>query len=175
MRGRGKSGPRLARGSQACVDRFCSLGGSRALRQKSCMEAAAMDFHLRNVYGLAGTQNYYLSVYLQIGFSQRGAVSLPAWLVGFHSEAIRYLLGVQRTPPMQSESFTQLWHSLREYRHRNIGEEQLRKVVAESPWVLPEWADALVSHARAHPNLSEPRSDASGSTNRLQRDALALV
>ncbi len=120
---------------------------------KVAIEAAARKLDLRHVFGIEGTQNYYLSVYLQFGFTQKGMERLAHWLAGQPStQAIMYLLGEQGTQ-MVSPSFVKLWDTLRNYRKNNITEFQSRQVLANSPWVLPEWADELLKQARRHLDL----------------------
>ena len=120
---------------------------------KTAIEAAARKLDLRHVFGIEGTQNYYLSVYLQFGFTQKGMERLAHWLAGQPStQAIMYLLGEHGTQ-MVSPSFVKLWDTLRNYRKNNITEFQSRQVLANSPWVLPEWADELLKQARRHLDL----------------------
>lgn len=120
---------------------------------KVAIEAAARKLDLRHVFGIEGTQNYYLSVYLQFGFTQKGMQRLAHWLAGQPStQAIMYLLG-EHEAQMVSPSFVKLWETLRNFRKNNITEFQSRQVLANSPWVLPEWADELLKQARRHLDL----------------------
>lgn len=120
---------------------------------KVAIEAAARKLDLRHVFGIEGTQNYYLSVYLQFGFTQKGTQRLAHWLAGQPStQAIMYLLGEHETQ-MVSPSFVKLWDTLRNFRKNNNTESQSRQVLANSPWVLPEWADELLKQARRHLDL----------------------
>jgi hypothetical protein len=125
--------------------RLLFVQGQPTERLKDALEAACRALRLRHVFGMEGTQSYYVSIYLQFGFTRRGMVRLPFWLAGQgQSEAILSLLD----PATGSPSFQNLWRALRDYRRKNIVEERLRRVIAESPWVLPDWADELVHHAR---------------------------
>ena len=49
---------------------------------KDAIEASARKLGLRHVFGVEGTQNYYLSVYLQFGFTRKGMARLAHWLAG---------------------------------------------------------------------------------------------
>ena len=144
---------------------------------KAAIEAAARKLDLRHVFGIEGTQNYYLSVYLQFGFTQKGMERLANWLAGQPStEAIMYLLGV-RELQMESRSFVRLWDALRNYRRNNIGESQVRRILADNPWVLADWADELLRQARRHPDLGtaseeEARSDEQASPQFLEEPRL---
>ncbi len=120
---------------------------------KTAIEAAARKLDLRHVFGIEGTQNYYLSVYLQFGFTQKGMERLAHWLAGQPStQANMYLLG-DYGPQMASRSFVRLWDALRNYRKNNITETQSRQILSSSPWVLPDWTDELLKQARRHREL----------------------
>ena len=122
---------------------------------KDAIEAAARKLDLRHVFGIEGTQNYYLSVYLQFGFTRRGLERLAFWLAGQPStQSILYLLGDQYQG-MPSQSFIGLWDALRNYRRNNITESQARQTLVNSPWVLPDWSDELFKQARLHRELDK--------------------
>lgn len=123
--------------------------GQPTFEHKQAIERGARRLQLRNVFGELGTQNWYVSVYLQFGFTRRGISRLPIWLSGTAtSESIRILLG-----PAASDSFCDLWFALRALRLNNISMEQARKTVESSPWVLGDWIDELLRSARARPEL----------------------
>ena len=120
---------------------------------KTAIEAAARKLDLRHVFGIEGTQNYYLSVYLQFGFTQKGMERLAHWLAGQPStQANMYLLG-DYGRQMVSKSFVKLWDALRNYRKNNITETRTRQILSSSPWVLPDWTDELLKQARRHQEL----------------------
>ena len=138
------------------VERALFAHGQPREAFKDAMEASARKLNLRHVYGQEGTQEYYLSVYLQFGFTRRGMARLANWLVGQPTtEAIQYLSGA-RGAAVRSESFTQLWDTLRNYRTNNITEARARQTLAENPWVLPDWADELLLRAKEHADESRP-------------------
>ena len=122
---------------------------------KDALEAAARKLGLRHVFGIEGTQNYYLTVYLQFGFTQSGIGRLPYWLAGQPvSEAVSYLLGSEGKGERQSSrSFVRLWDTLRDYRRNNIRETSARQVLENNPWVIPDWADDLLEQAKLHLDL----------------------
>ena len=64
------------------VERALFAHGQPREAFKDAMEASARKLNLRHVYGQEGTQEYYLSVYLQFGFTRRGMARLANWLVG---------------------------------------------------------------------------------------------
>ena len=131
------SGPPSVAPFPNSVERALFAHGQPREAFKDAMEASARKLNLRHVYGQEGTQEYYLSVYLQFGFTRRGMARLANWLVGQPTtEAIQYLSGA-RGAAVRSESFTQLWDTLRNYRTNNITEARARQTLAENPWVLP--------------------------------------
>ena len=115
---------------------------------KDAMEASARKLRLRHVYGREGTQEYYIGVYLQFGFTRKGVVRLPYWLAGqAMSESIRYLIG-EGDKALQSTSFTELWDALKNFRRNNITREHAHAVLEKSPWILPDWTSDLLTRAR---------------------------
>ena len=121
---------------------------------KYAMESTARKLRLRHVYGQAGTQEYYLSVYLQFGFTRKGFLSrLPEWLAGQGTpESAQRLLGIGGDP-LASRSFIDLWNALRDYRKNKLTESAARARVAGSLWTLPEWTDDLLKHALRKPDI----------------------
>ena len=117
---------------------------------KDALEGASRKLGLRHIFGIAGTHNYYISVYLQFGFTRKGMERLPHWLAGQPaSEAVFHLLGgaEDKGDNWRSESFVSLWGALRSYRLNNITEADARGVLSRSPWVLPDWLDDLIEQA----------------------------
>lgn len=130
---------------------------------KDAIEAVARKLHLRHVFGIEGTQNYYLTVYLQFGFTQKGMERLAYWLAGQPStQAIMYLLGDQGQW-LVSQSFVRLWDALRNFRRNNITEAQARQTLADNPWTLPDWTDELLRQARRHHELGTAGAGQAGS------------
>lgn len=119
---------------------------------KQALEASAYRLQLRHVFDIEGVQKYYVTVYLQFGLTREGLAQLPMWLSGYQtSSAVDYLL---HSTTLASNSFRNLWKQLQAYRHGQISEEKIRKEIATSPWVLPEWEDELLQRAKEWRNLS---------------------
>ena len=128
---------------------------------KDAMEGAARKLGLRHIFGVAGTHNYYVSVYLQFGFTRKGIERLPHWLAGLPaSEAVSCLIGDTegRGARLGSESFESLWNILRAYRRNNVTESDVRRALLLSPWVLPDWSDALLEQAVKSREIGEYRA-----------------
>lgn len=114
---------------------------------KSAMVASAKKLELRHVYGQQGTLEYYLSVYLQFGFTSNGVNRLPQWLAGqTMSESVQYLTGMHGDYH-RSASFIELWDALKNLRRNNITEAYARWILEHSPWVSPMWADEIIEKA----------------------------
>ncbi len=113
------------------VGRVVFAQGQPRREFKDALEAAARKLGLRHVFGIEGTQNYYVTVYLQFGFTKNGMGRLPYWLSGQPvSEAISYLLASEGKGDRQSSpSFARLWETLRDYRRNNIREASARRVL----------------------------------------------
>jgi len=110
---------------------------------KEALEDAARSSGLRHVFGVEGVQNWFRSVHLQFGFTKTGFQQrLPEWLAGqLAPVAVESLLASRS---LRSESFCASWDALRNYRRKSIGEEQCRRTLLASPWVLPEWVGDLM-------------------------------
>ncbi len=120
---------------------------------KELLRESAKRFNLRNVHGWAGVQEWYDTIYLQFGFTRRGMERhLPEWLAG---QSLPLALRLLLYSELRSSSFVELWEALRFYRRDRITLRQLRDVLRNSPWVLPEWHEDLVRLARDRPELTD--------------------
>lgn len=99
---------------------------------KDAIELAARWLKLRHVFGIEGLQNWYDTLYLQLGFTHAGFHNrLPEWLVGHYPTfAMQQLLN----GPMQSESFLSLWQILGMYRRDQMTDAQMRRRLQECSW-----------------------------------------
>lgn len=140
------------------VERILFLQGQPREMLKDAMEVSARKLELRHVYGQDGTHEYYLSVYLQFGFTWKGLARLAHWLAGQGtSESVQHLTG-GRIASLRSASFLELWNGLRDFRKNNITEERTRALLAASPWILPDWTDELLKQARERLELGTAES-----------------
>ena len=141
---------------------------------KDAIEASARKLGLRHVFGVEGTHNYYLSVYLQFGFTRKGMDRLAYWLAGQPStQAVMYLLG-DPDEGMGSKSFTRLWDALRNYRRNNITESQARQTLVNNPWTLPDWTDELLNQSRRHPEMGTAELGQTGRGEQLPPQFLEM-
>lgn len=136
-------------------------GGQPTPIHKEALEAAARQLGLRHVFGVEGTQNYYVTIYLQFGFTRRGMARLPYWLAGqAPSEAIQAL--TDKESWLFSDSFDRLWDALRQYRRNNWTERRTRAILHGNPWILPEWVDELLQRAREKLELDKAKVASGG-------------
>jgi hypothetical protein len=112
---------------------------------------AARALNLRNVIDVEGTQQWYMTVKLQFGFTHMGAKRrLAEWLVGLGApHAVLCLGGQSGNAELTSDSFRRLWTTLRQYRRGYVSEAEAREVLEQSPWVRPNWIEDLLPEARA--------------------------
>ncbi len=126
--------------------KFFTANGQPTLEFKKLLKEAAVQLNLRHVFGREGTHEWYVSIYLQFGFTRKGMeTNLPDWLAGLHlTGAIIHLRDLEKG----SNSFQQLWNALRNYRRDFLTKEQVRHVIRTSPWVLRSWEEDLLRLAR---------------------------
>ncbi len=146
-------GPVRRRVSGAAASMLFSQGQPKQAL-KDALESACRRWQLRHVFGQEGLQAWYASVYLQFGFTERTIESrLPARLANAEAlpTAVHHLLYDRR---LRSDSFASLWNTLIGVRRRNVSDLRARQVLAGSPWILPEWTDALLEAAVARMELT---------------------
>lgn len=119
---------------------------------KDAIELAARWLNVRHVFGIAGLQNWYDTLYLQFGFTRAGFRSrLAEWLAGqVPTFAIQQLLN----GPMRSDTFCTLWQALSKYRRLALSEGQVRLLLRGNPWIVQDWLPELLQQAKARPYLS---------------------
>lgn len=121
---------------------------------QNALEQACRIFGLRHAFDSPTTQPWYLTTKLQFGFTLQGAKDhLKHWLIGVAPDAIEWLLKGESQSnhagtPIRSDSFGRLWDALGRYRTGKISTLDVRQAIAESPWVLTNWADSLLEAAQ---------------------------
>ena len=118
---------------------------------KDIIAESVRALNLRNAMDIEGTQQWFLTIKLQFGFTLRGAKKrLAEWLVNLgRPHAVQHLNGESEFPDLVSESFQSLWISLAQYRENLIDEAMAREVLWRSPWVKNHWVDDLLKEAKA--------------------------
>ncbi len=117
----------------------------RALRE------AAYFLGVRHCFRGEKEQEYIGTLRLQYGFSFDGAKWLPEWLCGYKWP--RPVQQLTRDPDLASESFQKLWEAFHALRDGNIAQSQWLTQAANSPWILPQWAQHLAGTAILRRNL----------------------
>jgi len=129
---------------------FLANGQPSALARE--MITGAVHFlNLRNAIDIEGTQQWFVTIKLQFGFTFHGAKSrLAEWLVGLGPpQAVQYLNGDSGYPELASDRFQLLWLTLKQLRRGWIEEKDARDVLASNPWVKPQWINDLLIEAKA--------------------------
>lgn len=113
------------------------------------LQEAAETFNLRHLFGQEGVHSWIDSIFLQFGFTQRGALKrLGTWL---HSPQIPVAVSQLLRSSSSSREFKELWTCLRNISRQKAHSEAQRRFLQNSPWILPEWtADILVAAKKAH-------------------------
>lgn len=129
---------------------FLSNGQPSVLTKEMIADAVGA-LNLRNAMDIEGTQQWFVTMKLQFGFTHRGAKNrLAEWLVDLGKPtAVQYLNGETEFSELRSESFQSLWRALRQYRRGLILESEIRHTLHSNPWVKPTWIDGLLTEARA--------------------------
>lgn len=129
---------------------FLSNGQPSSLT-KDAIADAVRALNLRHAMDIEGTQQWFVTVKLQFGFTYRGAKNrLAEWLVNLgRPHAVQYLDGESGHADLTSESFQSMWRALRQYRRGLITEDEVRTTLQRLPWVRAHWIDDLLQEATA--------------------------
>jgi len=134
------------------------VAGQPTTACKNAVAAGARRLKLRNLIDRYGAQEYFDTLKLQFGFTFRGAVrKLPQWLDGIGLPiAVRILTGLESEyGDLRSDTFTDLWKVLQDFRRNRVSAEYTERLLRESPWIRPEWPPELMRVAKIRP----PRPD----------------
>lgn len=117
-------------------------GGQPRAATREAIEAGARRLGVRNAFGQEGTQSWYLTIFLQFGFTRQAIPALPFWLsAGEHaSEAVNRL-------QEDCEAFQTLWKDLRSYRHGRLPRARAEASLRANPFVLEAWIPEILEHA----------------------------
>lgn len=131
-------------------------GGQPTNACKDAMAAGARRLEFRNLIDRYGTQEYFETLKLQVGFTFKGAVRrLPEWLDGQGPPTAVQILSGSKFEfidlKLESTSFTKLWKTLQDYRRNRVSEEYASALLESSPWVRKSWALDLLKAAKLRP------------------------
>ena len=137
--------------SHALQSELFMSNGQPTLLTKTIISDAARALNLRNAMDIEGTQQWFVTIKLQFGFTRRGAKNrLAEWLVNLgRPHAVQYLNGESEFPELISKSFQSLWRILTQYRQGLIDDMQVRDALRSNPWVKSHWTDDLLKQAKA--------------------------
>src|ERR1035438_6409128 len=139
------------------------VAGQPTTSCKNAIAAGARRMRLRNLIDRYGAQEYFDTLKLQFGFTLRGAVrKLPEWLDGVGLPiAVRILAGLEpEYGDLRSDTFTDLWKVLQDFRRDRVSAEYTERLLRESPWIRPEWPPELMRAAKIPPPRPETAFDA---------------
>ncbi len=141
----------------ACL--FNSQGGASVLHRLLLQEAAE-TFNLRHLFGQEGVHSWIDSIFLQFGFTKRGAFNrLGTWL---HSPQVPVAVSQLLLSSSASPEFKELWNCLKKVSREKIHSEPQRRLLENSPWILPEWSADLLAAAKKAQAPSHDWLDESG-------------
>ena len=122
---------------------------------KAAIGAGARRLGIRNLIDRYGTQEYFETLKLQIGFTIKGARRrLPEWLDGQGPTAAQILIGSKSEFSdlrLESKGFSTLWRTIQDYRRNRISEASAASVLESSPWVRSSWVAELLMAAQLRP------------------------
>lgn len=133
--------------------KFFIYNGQSSSALRRAVEAGAISWNLRNVFNIPGHMAWFVTLFLQFGFSLQAAKRrLPFWLSGqIQPVAVGYLLG----GALQCPLFTLAWQSLKAYRQNQMPRDLCQTRLAHSPWIEPAWIPDLLEAARMRLDLMD--------------------
>ena len=95
---------------------------------KDAIAAGARRLEFRNLIDRYGTQEYFETLKLQVGFTLKGAARrLPEWLDGQGPPTAVQILNGSKSEfielKLESASFAKLWKTLQDHRRNRVSEE----------------------------------------------------
>lgn len=109
---------------------------------RDSLEAAALRTEMRNAFGVEGSQAWYLTIFLQFGFTRRGVESLPYWLSS--DQTCTQAVAMLR---QQSPDYAELWRTLLHYRREPQRVADTRRHLERSCFILPDAVEAILHSA----------------------------
>ncbi|MEI6715406.1 MAG: hypothetical protein WCO60_16740 [Verrucomicrobiota bacterium] len=132
--------------SEAIAALLFTSQGTATLLHRSLLQEAAQTFNLRHVFGREGIHNWIDSLYLQFGFTKRGALNrLGNWLNSSQRPlSVQFLLEGE----LASAEFKLLWDTLDSVSYGRSYSSAAARLLGTSPWILPEWTQGLLENAK---------------------------
>ena len=128
---------------------FNKQGAAKPLLCKA-IEAACLQYDLRNVLEQQGKQHWFTTIKLQFGLTRTGLTEqLGNWLYFDTLPCVARELHEDRQN--RSESFAYLIECLDAYQSGFKHESELREMLIASPWILDDWVDDVLAAARRKP------------------------
>lgn len=136
--------------SHSLQQKLFLANGQPTLLTRDIIEDAVRALNLRHAMDIEGTQQWFVTIKLQFGFTYRGANNrLAEWLVNLgRPHAAQYLNGESEFPELTSGSFQSLWRALTQYRQGLINETEVRTTLQRNPWIKAHWINDLLKEAK---------------------------
>lgn len=139
-------------GQRGDLERLFHSNGQPTSEHRRLLEETAEYHKLLHIFGIEGHQNWYVSLYLQFGFTyQDFKERLPEWLSGWGTLAIQTL----QQEAQEASGFGLAWQALRAFRKNNCTRQQAEMFLRQSPWILSGWVEELLDHARKRIELGD--------------------
>jgi hypothetical protein len=131
-------------------------GTAASAEMRALVKAATLHWNMRHAFDRKGSQSWYLSIYLQFGFTRRAiAAQLANWLAGtVPTGSVKSLRGPVKGDDTSEEgyassTFRALWNTLKRVRSGVLSRADAQALVDESPWTRPEWTSEVLDAAEA--------------------------
>jgi hypothetical protein len=115
---------------------------------KAMIREAVFHYPVRHAIGVEGTQQWYLTIHLQYGFSDKHFEEAgDRWLAGVGlPHSVELLLGHVRLDgaDLVSDRFRRYWNVLRAFHHGEVGPDRARAEVVSLGWLAGERAARLL-------------------------------
>jgi hypothetical protein len=143
--GNGILWPTMKRHFMPSVQRLLFIGNGLSPAFREALDFALRKFTLRHVLDIPHTQNLYVSLHLQFGFSEQSISHIPSWLSGLRPPptTFSYLLDGH----LFSDSFCQLWQAFKDRFYGRISSSVFLSLLEHNPWVPPGGVDRAVQSA----------------------------
>src|SRR5690606_12841096 len=94
--------------------------------------------------GHEGTQDSYITIFLQFGFTKRGIAKLPHWL----SEGVNKPRSIELLCAGPSNPFSRMWREIHAYRRGMLAGVTMREILQSCPFILDDWCESILDSAR---------------------------
>jgi hypothetical protein len=118
-------------------------GGQPRVHTRQAIEAGARRLMLHHAFGKEGRQSWYLTAFLQFGFTRQKIPYLPLWLSRRDqmSESCLQLLE-------DSDTFRRLWEALIRYRKDPGLAAETERILSQNSYIINDWIPEILGSAK---------------------------